>query len=66
MADPAIKGPHSVSTGRCTLRRASGNVYISGDRITTSGPMKLFHDAMNAIKPSVPKAGPSSGATTLV
>ena len=65
MADPAIKAPHSVSTGLCTLRSANGNVYISGERITTKGPIKLFQDEMNAINPSVPKAGPSKGTTTL-
>ena len=65
MADPAIKAPHSVSTGLCTLRRASGKVYISGERMTTKGPMKLFQEAMNAIKPNVPNAGPNKGTTTL-
>ena len=65
MAEPAIKAPHSVSTGLWTLRSAKGNVYISGDRMTTKGPIKLFQEAMNAIKPSVPNAGPSKGTTTL-
>ena len=33
------------------------------DRITTSGPRKLFHDAMKLISPSVPSAGVVSGST---
>ena len=64
MAEPAINAPHSVSTGLCMLRNANGNVYISGERITTKGPMKLFHEAMKAINPSVPKTGPNKGTTT--
>ena len=63
MAEPAIKAPHSVSTGLCRLRKASGKVYISGERITISGPMKLFHEAMKVINPSVPSAGLSRGST---
>ena len=63
-AEPAMSAPHSVSTGLCTLRNARGKVYISGVRITTSGPMKLFHEAMKVMSPSVPNAGPSSGTTT--
>ena len=32
-------------------------------RITTSGPMKLFHEPMKVISPSVPNAGSVSGST---
>ena len=63
MAEPAITAPHSVLTGLCMLRRASGRVYISGERITISGPIKLFHEAIKVISPSVPMAGLSSGTT---
>ena len=36
---------------------------MSGERMTTSGPMKLFQDEMKVISPSVPSAGLSSGST---
>ena len=63
MAEPAITAPHSVLTGLCMLRRASGKVYISGERMTISGPIKLFHEAMKVMRPSVPIAGLSRGTT---
>ena len=63
MADPAIKAPHSVSTGLCMLLSANGNVYISGERMTTKGPMKLFHEAMKVMSPRVPSAGCNKGST---
>ncbi len=63
IADAVISAPHSVSVGLCRLRSASGSVYISGLRITISGPMKLFQLAMKVISPSVPSAGFSSGST---
>jgi len=46
IAAPAISAPHSVSTGLCSVRSASGSVNISGLRSTISAPMKLFHEAM--------------------
>ena len=64
IAEPAIRAPHSVSVGMWTLRNASGKVNISGERITISGPMKLFQDAIKAISPNVPNAGPKRGTTT--
>ena len=64
MAEPAMSAPHSVSVGRCTTRKASGKVYISTERMTIRGPIKLFQEAMKAIKPRVPNTGPSNGATT--
>jgi hypothetical protein len=63
IAEPAINAPHSVSTGLCMLLSANGNVYISGERMTTNGPIKLFHEAMNVIRPSVPNAGCNKGRT---
>ena len=35
----------------------------SGERITISGPIKLFHEAIKVISPKVPMAGLSSGTT---
>jgi len=63
MAEPVINAPHSVLTGLCRLRSARGSVYWSALRITIKGPMKLFHEAMKVISPSVPSAGLSSGST---
>ena len=63
MAEPAMMAPHSVFTGFCMLRNASGKVYISNERMTTKGEIKLFQELMNEINAKVPRAGPSSGKT---
>ena len=46
--EPAMTTSHRVVNWPCRVDRPSGRVISSGERITTSGHRKLFHEFMNA------------------